>query len=96
MGFLDCGIFTMADIVPSTYYFELQNIPYENYPNIIEAFREYILNKETMFIVYYTTYREKKLRENETQLFLNYELVDKARHKFEDEEFNAYLFKRKD
>lgn len=71
MGFLDCGIFTMADIVPSTYYFELQNIPYENYPNIIEAFREYILNKETMFIVYYTTYREKKLRENETQLFLN-------------------------
>ena len=59
MGFLDSGTYTLAGIYPSTYFFQKQNIKYEYFPDILDSFEEYIKNKETMFIVYYTLWDEK-------------------------------------
>ena len=109
MGFLDMGLYTTANLVPSTYYFEFQNLDYDKYPYNMDSFQEYIKNKTTMFILYSTVYSIEELQKEEPLLFENYELLAKRGYLFEDDESlskrgylfekldrNAYLFKRKE
>ena len=95
MGSLDCGVYTTSGIIPSTYYFQKQNIAYETYPYIIDNFQKYILNKETMFIVYYTKLPLEKLTEQELNLFINYDLLTYVKIKYENKTYFSYLFKVK-
>lgn len=96
MGFLDCGIYTVTGLVPTTYFFEKQNISYERFPDNLDAFKEYIETKETKFIVYYTRDDLEVIRNENKMLFNNYELVKSASQKLENRVFNAYLFKVKE
>lgn len=96
MGYLDCGVYTASGVVPSTYFFEKQNIPYENFPDNLDSFKDYINNKTTMFIVYFTKNDLEKLKENEETLFFNYDLVSHEEQDFEHELYQAYLFRRKE
>jgi len=96
MGFLDAGVYTTTGIVPTTYYFEKQNISYDRFPDNVDAFSEYIKNKKTDFIVYYTKYELDKLSQKELDLFQNYDLISSERQKFENKDYKAYLFKKKE
>ncbi len=96
MGFLDCGVYTITNIVPTTYFFEKQNYSYEKFPDNVDAFKEYIKNKETMFIIYYTEWDFEKVQEEEKELFENYDLIKSANQDFENRNYNAYLFKVKE
>ena len=96
MGFLDCGVYTMANILPSTYFFEEQNFSYDRFSDNIDSFHKYIEDKKTLFIVYYTKNEEEKLKKNEPKLFENYELVMKREQEFEKDDYFGYLFLRKE
>ncbi len=95
MGRLDCGLYTTSGILPSTYYFEVQNISYENFPDNLDAMQEYIKNKTTKYIIYYTKMKEEELLKKEKMLYNNYELVAHATQEFEHKKFQAYLFKER-
>ncbi len=96
MGFLDAGVYTTTGIIPTTYYFEKQNIAYSEYPYNLDAFNEYINNQKTDFIVYYTKNNLDKLISKETLLFEKYDLISSERQKFENKDYKAYLFKKKE
>ncbi len=96
IGYLDCGVYTTTGIIPSTYFFERQNIDYAHFKDNIDSFQKYIEDKETLFIVYFTKLDEKTLREREKMLFLNYDLLMVKKQKFEHQDFIGYLFERKE
>lgn len=94
MGGLDVGLYLFADVLPSTYFFELQNYSYEKFPYIIDSFKKYIANKETMFIVFFTFDDLDEIYNEYTELNKNYNLIKKDEY---DEYFGKkiYLFKVK-
>lgn len=96
MGFLDAGVYTTTGIIPTTYYFEKQNISYNEYPDNLDAFEDYIEKQKTDFIVYYTKYNLEKLKNKETNLFDKYDLISSEEYLFENKNYNAYLFKKKE
>ena len=96
MGHLDCGVYTLSGLIPTTYFFEEQNISYQYFPDNIDAFRNYIKNKTTMFIVYFTQKNEKSLKNKEVELFNNYDLIKVRKQNFEDKHYYGYLFKVKE
>ena len=93
LGKLDSGVYTLSGLYPSTYFFERQNISYKKFPQMVDSFKEYIKNKETMFIVYYTWLDEDNLKIREEELFINYDLIKVRSQIFEDKVFYGYLFK---
>ncbi len=95
MGFVDAGVYTTTNIVPHTYYFEKLNLNHEIFPDNVNAFKKYIENKESTFIVYYTKWYQARLEENEPQLFINYELLKKKKLYYDGKKYYAYLFKIK-
>lgn len=96
MGFLDAGIYTLADILPNTYFFEVQNIDYENFPDNLDCMRENVENKEVKFIVYNSKRPLMYIERAHGYIFDNYELVYSDKYDFEHEIYNAYLFKLKE
>lgn len=96
MGHLDCGLYTTSGILPTTYFFEAQNIPYETFPDNLDAFKEYIKNKTTTYIVYYTKLNINKLKKAEVELFENYEMLEENIQYFEGKKFHGYLFRVKE
>lgn len=92
MGHLDCGVYTLSGKVPVTYYFEKQNIDYDAYPDNLDAFKKYIQDKKTTFIVYYKRITEENLRKKEPELFENYDLIKMRTQEFEGYTFHAFLF----
>ena len=96
MGFLDCGVFTMSNLLPSTYFFEKQNFSYQRFKENLDAFQTYIKEKRTLFIVYYTKIKLDELQKKEPLLFQNYELIEWKEQKFQNKIYVGYLFLRKD
>ncbi len=96
MGFLDCGLYTVTDMVPTTYFFQKHNFSYRQFPANIDSFKKYIKNKTTTHIVYITKYSEPMLKEEEPLLFKNYKIIKKSRQVYEDRKYYIYLFEVKD
>ena len=95
MGFLDVGVYLLADVYPSTYYFELQNFDYDNYPNNVDAFGEYIKAKKTKYIVYIKNNKNMAFVEEE-KLRENYDIIiDEKAYMFENRLYYAYLWRMK-
>lgn len=94
-GELDCGIYTMSNIIPSTYFFMRNNISYDKYPRMEDSLKEYIKEKSTKFIVYYTTMNLGGLEEKEPELFNNYDLITYQEQTTRPGNFTLYLFKMK-
>ena len=93
MGFLDCGVYTLSNLYPTTYFFEQQNFNYDDYPNNIDAFRDYIINKETKYIVYIKQQKDETFIEEEN-LFKNYDMIiGETKFHFEEKDFYAFLWK---
>ena len=94
MGYLDCGLYTTSGIIPSTYYFQVQNISYDDYPDLYLKMQEYVKNKKIKYVIYFTKKRLEEIKIEEKELFLNYELIKEARQKFQGKYMNAYLLER--
>ena len=90
MGTLDVGLYTVAEIIPTTKYFEVQNFDYNVYPYNIDALNEYAKNKETMFIIYASG--SSKVPSVITD---NYDLVLNDEYTFEGSHKYAFLYKVK-
>ncbi len=96
IGYLDSGIYTASGLLPSTYFFEKQNISYEYFPDNLDAFKSYIANRTTSYILYYTKKNSEELQASEPLLYTNYQLIASADSKFENSNYKAYLFEVKE
>ena len=94
MGFGDIGIYNIGNIYPNTYFFELQNIPYNNFKDNIDAFKDYIKNKVTKYIVYIKDNKEDIYLENDT-LIKNYDMIEEDVYEFENQKYYASLWRVK-
>ena len=96
MGFLDTGVYLTANKYPSTYYFELQNFDYDNYPDNQDAFKNYIAVKKTTYIVYVKKKLTDKFIEEE-KLRENYDIIiNEKAFNFENKTYYAYLWRVKE
>lgn len=93
MGYLDMGLFTTSEIIPSTYFFEQQNFSYEKFPDNIDAFHEYIATKATTFILFSTRETIDFVKEEYSRIFDNYELILDKKQDVEGNTYNMFLFK---
>ena len=97
MGFLDGGLYTTTGIIPNVRFFEVQNIDYKVYPDNLDTMRDAVKKKKVKFILFYTAMSYDWVKENESYIFDNYELVYDDTHYFENAvTINAFLFKLKD
>ena len=92
MGFLDVGVYTVGDLLPNTKFFELQNIPYDRFPDNVDEMEKYVRNHDINFIVYSSLGTDYEIPE---YVYENYEEVYKDTYEFEFETYTAYLFKLK-
>lgn len=92
MGYLDAGLYTTTGIVPNTKFFEVQNIPYDKFPDNLDDMKYNVVNKNVMFVLYYTKRDIESVKNKVPYLFENYSLVFDDVYLFEKEEYNAYLF----
>ena len=92
MGSLDAGLYTVSGIVPNTKFFEVQNISYEKFPDNLDSMKEYVKNKDVMFILYYSTYDLDYVMDNDSYILDNYHLVLSEDVYSEYEDRHAYLF----
>jgi len=95
MGYLDAGLYTTSGILPSTKYFEVQNLSYDKYPDNIDSMKEVVINREVMFVLYYTRGSLEQVKNDVSYLFENYDLIFDDSQEFEHKTYNAYLFKVK-
>lgn len=96
MGYLDAGLYTTTGILPSTKYFEVQNLDYDRYPDNLDDMKKTVTNREVMFVLYYTRGTLEQVKNDVPYLFENYELVFDDNQEFEHKTYNAYLFKVKE
>ncbi len=96
MGYLDGGLYTTTGIIPNTRFFEVQNIPYDKYPDNLDDMRENVINKKVDFILYYTRKDIDYVKEHDGYIFDNYELVYDDSYLFENDSYTAFLFQLKD
>ncbi len=85
-GFLDGGFYFTSDSLPECYYFMKNNFSYENFPEMYEEQKRYVLQNRPHFVVTRTNFLF--LNEN------NYKLVKSMRQKYEDEYHVYYLYER--
>ncbi len=95
MGGLDFGLYTTSGILPSTYFFELQNISYKKFPDNIDSFNKYIKTKQTKYILFSTRQNKESLNKTYPLLFENYILVKEEKQRIDNLEHNELLFKAK-
>ena len=95
MGFLDAGLYTLVDIFPNTYFFEVQNINYKKFPDNLDYMRKNVENKDVKFIIYNSRADLDYIKKYHDYIFDNYELVYSDIYDFEHEKYNAFLFKLK-
>lgn len=85
-GSLDGGFYFTADSLPECYYFMKNNFSYENFPEMYEEQKRYVLQNRPHFVVSRTNFLF--LSEN------NYTLIKSFRQKYEDEYHVYYLYER--
>ena len=90
-GALDFGLYTTANIVPNVKYFHMLNVPYENYPYIVDAHIKYVQDTVTNFILT----RSSIDGEVDSGLLNNYEIISIKTQEYEHNYFKYYLLKRK-
>lgn len=96
MGYLDAGLYTTTGIVPNTRFFEVQNIPYDKFPDNLDDMEDNVKNKRIDFILYYTRDSIEDVKDKNSYIFDNYYLVYDDVYLFEHEEYNAYLFEKRE
>lgn len=91
-GWLDTGIYMTSDVLPSTKYFELQNIDHSKHSENIDAMNKYIENREVEYVTYVTS---KEIDKIPDIILENYNQVYKDDYSYEGGIYNVYLFEVK-
>lgn len=94
MGYLDAGLYTTTGIIPNTKFFEIQNIPYENFPDNRDEMEKNVRNKDVMFILYFTK-KSDDVEPRDSYIYDYYNLVKKEKQTFENKTYYALLFQVK-
>lgn len=92
MGYIDLGVYTLADIIPNTKYYEQINISRKDFSELYESMESTVKNKKVHFIVYA---HDKKSKIPPEYIYNNYKLIYKDNYIFEGRNFTAYLFELK-
>lgn len=74
-GSLDIGLYHAADVLPINYYFEKQNIPDEELPEMMAEQNELVSNKKVEFVVVRTTLNADEKKSVPENIHQNYKLV---------------------
>lgn len=74
-GFLDGGFYQAANILPSIYYFERQNISQEHLPEMMDTQNQAVNDKAVMFIVHKGYYGQSEEESVPVNIRANYSLV---------------------
>lgn len=85
-GSLDAGFYFTGETIPECYYFMKNNFSYENFPEMYEEQKRYVLQNRPHFVTTRTNFLF--LEEN------NYKLIKSFRQKYEDEYHVYYLYER--
>lgn len=85
-GILDAGFYFTTDTLPECYYFMRNNFSYENYPEMYDEQKRYVLQNRPHYVVTRTNYIF--LSEN------NYKLISSFRQKYESKYHVYYLYER--
>lgn len=96
MGYLDAGLYTTTGIVPNTKFFEVQNIPYDKFPDNLDDMRYNVENKNIQFILYFTRMEYQKVLEKDSYILEHYDLVFDDSQDFEGDLYHAFLFQVKE
>ncbi len=96
MGYLDAGLYTTTGIVPNTKFFEVQNIPYDKFPDNLNDMKYNVENQNVMFILYFTRMDYEKVLAKDGYILDGYTLVFDDSQEFEGDIYNAFLFQVKE
>ncbi len=91
LGILDQGLNTTTGIVPNVRFFQLQNIPVDNFPLNIEEQISYLKEKKSDYIL--TTRECAQYRLFIPLLNENYHLIAQQLQSYEDSAYNFELYK---
>ncbi|HAB67100.1 MAG TPA: hypothetical protein DCE23_07010 [Firmicutes bacterium] len=94
MGYLDAGLYTTTGIIPNTKFFEVQNIPYENFPDNRDEMEKNVRNQDVMFILYFTKSGDD-VSNKDQYIYDYYDLVKKEYQSCEHDDYTALLFQVK-
>ncbi len=93
-GGIDGGFYTVANILPTERYFERVNISYLSSSDNLDSQNDAIKNRRTQFVI------TKRILEKEVNnipyLNENYELVAHEIQEYEGNDWNYFLYKRKE
>lgn len=95
MGFLDAGLYTITETLPSTKYFEQQNIPYERFHENIDNMKYNIENKNIKFVLYWTYLGENEINKKASYIYDYYDLIYHDKYQIGESLFDTYLFQAK-
>lgn len=90
-GFLDGGFYTVSGIIPKYYYFMKNNISYENYPEMMDTQKEYIIEELPDFVIIKNTLSLK----NKKVIEEHYERVDQYTQRYQTKIVTYILYQRK-
>ncbi len=90
-GFLDGGFYLATNSYPTVYYFQKNNVNYNQFPNNIDNQREYVNKKTTDYVITTNNIDEISL----TILENNYTLINQFEQIYESKKITYYLYKVK-
>ncbi len=98
MGSYDAGLYTISGLLPTTYFFQTQvnGFKYDEFPDNIDAFDNYIDTEKTMFILYNTRSSISDVKIMHENLFVHYDLIEADTYYTEGLKYNMFLFMRKE
>jgi len=87
-GFLDGGFYLKTKYIPKHYYFMRNNIPYENYPEMMDSQLKYIENGEIDFVIIRNGVKGK------IEMLLNgkYKLIKTKEQLYQQKKYTYYLY----
>ena len=94
-GFLDGGFYTVTGIIPSTRYFQKQNVSYKVFPDIIDSQNKIIKNKEVDFVVTRIPVFKDKPKWMTPYLDSNYKVVYSMNQYYEERLYCYTLWQKK-
>lgn len=94
-GFLDGGFFTVTGTLPTTKYYQMQNIDPNRFPEMLREQNHIIKSKKVNFIITRNPIESYKRTVFNKNLKKNYKVIDQKNVTYEEHRYRYTLWKRK-
>lgn len=94
-GFLDGGFYLASQTLPTNFYFQKNNIPYQQYPEMMDHQNEAIKNKEVDFVILLIKPGMTIYDIDNVYLLRNYKIITVHQQKIEGCNQTYYLLEKK-